>query len=132
MRKYLLPTALLSTALAGAFFSSAAAAQSMNANQFHKRATALMKKGPMAVFSRGEIKALMTEGQAAGKRSRDVRLAAVKAGASPRYCPPEGPQKMNSDDFMKRLSAIPPAERTKIDMTEATTRILAAKFPCVG
>ena len=102
----------------------------MNAEEFHRRATALKKKGPMALFSRGEIKALMHEGQAAGTRSREQRLAAVKAGHKPRYCPPPGPGSMNSDEYMKRLSAIPQAQRARIDMTEATTRILAGKFPC--
>lgn len=108
----------------------AASAQSMNAEQFHRRATALQKKGPLALFSRGEIKTLMAEGQAAGKRARDLRLAAAKAGQKPRYCPPSGPQGMNSTEFMRRLAAIPAAERSHIDMTEATTRILAAKYPC--
>lgn len=107
-----------------------AAAQSMNAETFHKRASALMKKGPMALFSRGEIKALMNEGQAAGLRARDQRLAAVKAGGKGRYCPPGTKGSMDSSEFMKRLSAIPQAERSRIDMTEATNRILASKFPC--
>ena len=106
------------------------AAQSMNAEVYHQRASALMKKGPMALFSRGEIKALMEEGQKAGLKSREQRLAAVKAGGKPRSCPPEGKQSMSPDEFMKRLSAIPLAERQRIDMTEAMTRISAAKFPC--
>ena len=109
---------------------SAAVAQTMNAEVFHKRATKLQKKGALAIFSRGEIKVLMNEGQAAGKRAREQRLAAIKAGKLPRYCPPEGPQRMNSDEFMQRLAAIPQVERARIDMTEATIRILATKFPC--
>lgn len=109
-----------------------ATAQSMNAETFHTRATALKKKGPMALFSRGEIRALMTEGQAAGKAARDFRLAAIKAGRDPRYCPPEGPQRMDSNEYMKRLSAIPPTKRRRIDMTEATIRLTAMKFPCKG
>jgi hypothetical protein len=109
---------------------SLASAQNMNAESFHKRATALQKKGAMAIFSRGEIKALMSEGKAAGLKAREQRLAAVKAGQKPRYCPPEGPQSMDSDDFMKRLAAIPAAERARITMTEATVRVLAGKFPC--
>jgi hypothetical protein len=109
---------------------SAAVAQTMNAEAFHKRATKLKKKGAMAIFSRGEIKALMNEGQAAGKRAREQRLAAIKAGGKPRYCPPEGPASMNSDEFMARLAAIPAADRARIDMTEATTRILTNKYPC--
>jgi hypothetical protein len=109
---------------------TAAAAQSMNAEVFHKRATALAKKGPMALFSRSEIKALMKEGQAAGQRSREIRLATLKAGGKPRSCPPEGKQSIGTEEFMRRLSAIPQAERAKIDMTEAMIRISAQKFPC--
>jgi hypothetical protein len=37
---------------------------------------------------------------------------------------------MGSNEFMKRLGDISQAERRRIDMTEATTRIMAAKFPC--
>ena len=118
--------------VAALLLPSAAAGQTMNAEVFHKRATALQKKGAMALFSRGEIKALMNEGQAAGRRSREQRLASIEAGAKPRYCPPEGPGKMDADEFIKRLSAIPQAERSRIDMTEAMTRILSVKFPCRG
>ena len=107
-----------------------ATAQSMNAETFNRRASALMKKGPLAIFSRGEIKALMNEGQLSGARARDLRRAAVKAGQKPRYCPPVAKTSMNSDEFMKRLGTIPAAERARIDMTEATTRILIQKFPC--
>jgi hypothetical protein len=71
---------------------SAATAQSMNAEVFHKRANALAKKGPFALFSRGEIRALMTEGQAANAKVREQRQAALKAGKAPAYCPPATPQ----------------------------------------
>jgi hypothetical protein len=37
---------------------------------------------------------------------------------------------MDSREFLQRLGAIPAAERARIDMTEATTRILAGKYPC--
>ena len=108
-----------------------ALAQTMNADQFYKRARSLEKKGPLAIFSRGEINALMREAQAAGKQSGANRKADVAAGRRPRFCPPaEGRVRMNSDEFMALLSAIPPAERARIDMTEATTRIMARKFPC--
>ena len=112
--------------------SAPAAAKSMNAETFYQRATALQKKGVMALFSGGEIKALTKEGQAAGAKARELRLAAVKAGQKPRFCPPQGPVSIDSKEFMTRLSAIPAADRQRIDMTEATTRILTAKFPCKG
>lgn len=106
-----------------------APAQSMNAEQFHSRAAALQKKGVMALFSGGEIKALTAEAQAAGKRAGEIRKAAVKAGQAPRFCPP-ATVSMGDKEFMTRLSAIPAQERSKIDMTEAMTRILAVKYPC--
>jgi hypothetical protein len=108
---------------------AAVSAQSMNAEVFHQKASALAKKGPMAIFS-GDLKPVMNEGKASAAKARATRLAAVKAGQKPRYCPPEGTKGMDSDEYMKGLSAIPAAERARIDMTEATTRILARKFPC--
>jgi hypothetical protein len=113
-----------------AALSVPAAAQSMNAEEFHRHATALQKKGAMAVFSMSRAKALAAEGRAAGQKAREARLAAVAAGKPPRYCPPEGPQRMDSSEFMFLLSSIPAQERARIDMTEAMTRILARKYPC--
>ena len=123
MRFMLLGVALLT-------FSSATFAQSMNAQTFYKRATALKKKGPLAIFSGGEIKALMNEGQASGKAAGAAYDADKKAGRPTRFCPPPGKRQMGSDEYMQRLAAIPAAERARIDMTEATTRILIAKYPC--
>lgn len=108
---------------------TAASAQSMNAETFHQRATKLMAKGPMALFSRGEIKALMKEGQKSGQAASAGNKADKAAGRPTRYCAPAG-TKMGSDEYMKRLGAIPRAERARINMTEATNRIMAAKFPC--
>jgi len=117
-------------AMAAVFMASGANAQTMNAEQFHQRATALKMKGAMAIFSGGEIKALTNEGKAAAAKAREQRLAAVKAGQKPRYCPPEGKHSMDGNEFMNRLGVIPAAERARIDMTEAMTRILIQKFPC--
>lgn len=108
---------------------AAALAQTMNAEAFYTRAAALEKKGAMAIFS-SDLKLVMNEGKAAAARARATRLAAIKAGQKPRYCPPEGSKGMGSDEYMRGLAAIPVAERARIDMTEATTRILMRKFPC--
>lgn len=120
---------LVVAALAALFLSEAAAAQSMNAQSFYLRANALQKKGMLALFS-GDLKPLMNEGQAAGLRAKQMREADLAAHRKPRFCPPPGVVKIGNDEFMQRLSAIPASERAHIDMTEATTRILAAKFPC--
>ena len=110
--------------------SGAAAAQSMNAQQFFSRATSLQKKGMLALFSSGEIKKLMAEGQAAGLNARKQRQEAMSSGKPPRFCPPPGKVTMDNREFMQRLTAIPAADRARIDMTEAMTRILATKYPC--
>ena len=104
-------------------------AQNMNADEFYQRATKLKKKGAMAVFRMGEVKALMKEGQAAGKASSAKYRADKAAGKPLAYCPP-AEARMDSDEYMKLLSAIPAAERRKINMTEATTRIMTIKYPC--
>lgn len=108
---------------------AAGSAQSMNAEAFYKRAAALERKGAMAIFS-SDLKFVMNEGKASAARARATRLAAVKAGQKPRYCPPEKTKGMGSDEYMRGFAAIPAAERAKIDTTEATTRILGRKFPC--
>ena len=109
--------------------SAPVSAQSMNAETFYQRASALQKKGVLALLS-GDLTSLLTEGKAAGAKAREQRLAALAAGHKPRFCPPSQPMSMDSDEFMNRMAQIPAAERSRIDMTEATTRILAAKFPC--
>ena len=47
-------------AAAAFLFPAAASAQTMNAEQFHQRATALQKKGMLALFS-SDVKLLMAE-----------------------------------------------------------------------
>ena len=123
MRRFVLCVALCTVPSAGL-------SQNMNAEAFYKRAMALKAKGPLALLSGGEIQALMTEGKASGDAARAQRIAATNAGKPGRYCPPGSVSSMDSNEFMQRLSAIPQAERQRINMTEATTRILAAKYPC--
>ncbi len=108
---------------------ASAPAQSMNAELFYKKARALEAKGPMALLSR-DLKVVMNEGKASAAQARATRLAAVKAGQTPRYCPPATSKGMGSDEYMESLAEIPAAERARINMTEVTTRILARKFPC--
>lgn len=107
-----------------------ASAQTMNAEAFFKRAAALEALGPLALLKSDEIKALTDEAKAAGKRADAIRAAAIKAHRKPRYCPPNDQVKMDSSEFMARLRAIAKPVRMRIDMTEATTRIAVAKYPC--
>jgi hypothetical protein len=109
---------------------TSAIAQNMNADEFHRRAITLQKKGGRALLAMGEIRALTKEARGAGETVRAHRIAAEKAGQTPRYCPPKGAPRMGSEEFLKRLTSIPQEERAKINMLEAMNRILAVKFPC--
>ena len=84
---------LMLFAAALALVPTTAAAQSMNAEQFNRR-------------------------------------AALAVGQQPRFCPPKGEFSMDDKQFMAGLSAIPAADRARIDMTEAVTRIFVSRFPC--
>ena len=108
---------------------AAASAQSMNAETFYQKGIGLKKKGPMALFS-GDIGVLMREGKGAGKAAGLARAAALKDGRTPRFCPPSEVRGMGQSEYFDRLSRIPQAERRRIDITEATNRIMAGKYPC--
>lgn len=110
--------------------ASPATAQRMNAEEFYQRALKLKKKGAMAMFSAGEVKALVREVKAAGNLVKQTRLAAEAAGKRGRYCPPKGAKRMGNEEFLDSLGAIPEKVRRSIDMTEATTRLMERKFPC--
>jgi hypothetical protein len=102
----------------------------MGAEEFYQRAMKLKKKGPLAVFSGSEIKRLVKEVKFAGETVKRTRLAAEASGKHGRYCPPESKKPMETDEYLRGLGQIPAADRAKIDLIEATTRILEKKFPC--
>jgi hypothetical protein len=112
--------------------ASPASAQQMNADEFYQRALKLKKKGAMAMFAAGEVKALVREVKAAGNAVKQTRLAVEASGKRGRYCPPKGAKRMGNEEFLNGLAAIPEKVRRSIDMTEATTRLMEKKFPCRG
>lgn len=114
---------------AAALMASPVAAQTMNAEAFYQRAVKLQKKGPLALFSKSEINALMREGQAAGKAA-GAREKALRASGKRSFCGPDGKMRLSSDDLMGSLARMGAAERSRIDMTEAMHRAMAVKYPC--
>ena len=102
----------------------------MNADEFYQRALKVKKRGPLAMLSMKEVKILINEVKVAGTRVKETRLAAEKAGKKGRYCPPNDNKRMGHEEYVAGIGAIPQPERKKIDLIEATTRMLAAKFPC--
>lgn len=115
-------------ALAGLALGFAAPALSMPVRDFLPRAERLKAKGPAAVFS-SDLKPVMGEMKRVTAAYR-ADLARWKAnGETPRSCPPSGKMKLDPDDFLRGLRAIP-ANQRGIDMTEAFHRYMARKFPC--
>ncbi|MEO6535372.1 MAG: hypothetical protein ABIN72_05730 [Sphingomicrobium sp.] len=122
--------AIIAAGLLLAGVAGPATAQQMNAEEFYQRALKLKKKGAMAMFSAGEVKALVKEVKAAGALVKQTRLSTEADGKHGRYCPPKGAKRMGNEEFLNALGAIPTPARRTIDMTEATTRLMEKKFPC--
>lgn len=122
--------ALLALALLGVATPSSAAV--MNADEFYQRAVKVKKKGALAMFAMKEVKALVNEVKVAGAKVKATRLAAEATGKRGRYCPPPQAKPMGQEEYLAGIGAIPQPERKQMDLIEATTRMLAAKFPCKG
>lgn len=120
---------VLAIALVGVCAPTAAAAV-INADEFYQRAAKVKKRGPLALLSMKEVKLLVNEVKVAGAKVKETRLAAERAGKKGRYCPPAETKRMGHEEYVAGIGSIPQAERKKIDLIEATTRVLAAKFPC--
>ena len=103
------------------------ASSAMPVSQFLAKAEALQKKGAMALFS-SDLGVLKKEMQTTGGQIRAERLAAVKAGRKPPFCPP-AKASMNSDELLAHLRGIPPAQRG-MSFKTAYQSFLARKWPC--
>lgn len=116
----------------GLIAASTASAQSMPLTTFVERGTALEKKGALAILEMGEIKALQAEMQGAGAALRAERLAATKAKRRLAYCPPkqDGAVKMEGQQLLAELRAIPAAQARKMTTTDGLRAILVKRYPC--
>ena len=123
MRTFLLVAGLLS--------ASAAGAQNMPLTTFVQKGTALEKKGPLALFSRGEIKLLQTEMQAANKIVVAEYEANKKSGAKQAFCPVKGQKyQLGAKQLLAELRAIPQARARTMTTTDGMRQLLANRFPC--
>jgi hypothetical protein len=115
------------------FVAGAASAQNMALTTFVERGTKLEKKGAMALFHRGEIRALQTEMQGASTKLREERLAAERAGRKPAYCPPANGQqglRMDPREMLSELRAIPAPKARTMTTADGFRLLLARRFPC--
>lgn len=117
-------TFVLATALAAIPLTTAAA---MPLSQFLPKAEALKRKGAMALFS-SDLKIIKREMQTSTGQIRAERLAAVKAGRRPDFCPP-AKTAIDADELLNHLRAIPAGQRG-MPFKAAYKSFLVRKFPC--
>jgi hypothetical protein len=107
--------------------ASPVTAQTMPVADFLAKAEALQKRGPTALFS-SDYKLLKREAEGSGKALRASAAAARKAGRAPIACLPEKAA-TNSDELLKHLRSIPPAQRS-MPIGTAFNQLMAKKYPC--
>ena len=112
-------------------WSAPAFAQSMPLETFVRKGNALTKRGPLALFS-GDLKVLQKEMRGSGDALRAERMAAIKAGKPPAYCPPDGGVKLEAKEILDKLNAIRPAQRARMTSKDGFRHYMTRKFPCRG
>ena len=103
------------------------AAMTMPVSTFLAKSEALMKKGPMAVFS-GDLGLLRGEMRTSFTQLRAEQVAARKAGRKPASCMPEKVG-VNPNELLGHLRTIPAAQRG-MPMKDALGGWMAKKYPC--
>ena len=119
MRRFLIVSAALAFA--------APAVASMTLAEFLPKANALQAKGVGALFSR-DLRPVMNEMRQVSREMKEEAERRKAAGLPRRACPPTG-TKLDSDQLLAMLNAIPPAERG-ISVKEGLVRVMAQRFPC--
>lgn len=118
----------LLSALAVVLALAPVAAQAMPVSEFLEEASDI-PRNPTALV-RADTRRLMGEIRAAFEVLGNEREAALAAGRTPAFCPPErGRLSISADDILTRLNAIP-ASRRHISVTQAMREWMADRYPC--
>lgn len=120
MRRYALVLAMVA-------MPSALYAQNMPLNDFLKRATALEKKGPLALLS-SDIGVLKRELEKSEAQLLIEQAAASKAGRKDATCFPDS-SNISSNELLRDFRSIPVARRN-ISVKAAFKGFLQKKYPC--
>ena len=109
---------------------TASAAQAMPVSTFLEKADKLKARGPLALVS-SDFGLLKREIQGSAVYLRNERLAALKAGRKPAYCPPATQSKgMDVEEILGAMRAVPAAQRARTDVRDAMRGHMARKYPC--
>ena len=102
----------------------------MDVATFLAKSEVAQRKGIAAMFS-SEARSLFSEVQTAFKELKAERLAAEAAGRRPAYCP-AGKPGITQKELLAGFRAVPPAERSRVQVKDAMRNTLARKHPCAG
>ena len=108
---------------------SASSVAAMPVSTFIDKANALKAKGPFALLS-GDYGLLKDEVVSSMTMLRNERLAAVKSGSKPAYCPTQASGKMDVDEVLGAMNAVPAPLRPRTAVKDALRQHLAQRFPC--
>ena len=115
--------------LVAALIALPAALQAMTVAVFLEKAEALKSRGALAMFS-SDLRLLKGEVRTAAAALRAERLAAQRAGRRPAFCPPGPGGRLDSDELLRHFHAIPPAQRTRMEVRDGLRSLLVRKYPC--
>jgi len=105
------------------------ALQAMTVALFLEKADALQRRGALAMFS-SDLRLLKGEVQTAAASLRAERLAAVRGGRRPAFCPPGPGGRFDSDEILRHFRAIAPAQRARMEVRDGLRSLLVRKYPC--
>jgi hypothetical protein len=108
---------------------SASSVTAMPVSTFIDKANALKAKGPFALLS-SDYGLLKNEVVTSMTALRNERLAAVKAGSKPAYCPTQASGQMDVDEVLGAMNAVPAPLRPRTAVKDALLQHLAQRFPC--
>lgn len=119
-------TRMISAVLASVLVASSASA--MTAGEFLTKAEALKKKGMFALMS-SDVRLLSNQVRGDMGQLRAERLAKVKTGTKPDYCPPEK-SGLHSDELLNAFRAVPVAQRGTTSVKSVLFGLMKRKYPC--
>ena len=106
------------------------AAQAQDVARFLVRVDKLIARGPFALFSR-DFYRLKREIEADGDTLKKEYAREKAAGRATSFCPPtKGKPRVNKNEYLAALRAVPVAQRSTTDTKDVLRTVLEHKYPC--
>jgi hypothetical protein len=106
----------------------AGTADAMDVATYLGKVEALRARGMAAMFS-SEAQLLQSEIGTSGAALKRERLATLKAGRRPAYCPPDHAS-LSQQEIFAALTAVPTARRARTQVKDALKAAFVRKYPC--